>query len=356
VFDPNDSKCDNGVFCDGQEKCDPFEVGADDDGCLVDPDPPVGQSCGDDGSKVCSEELMCVDPTGTIKIVKMADPNDGEDFLFLCVDENNNPCQDNGGNDEGPFLFFLDDEEEDTDLVPNMLTLSGLDPGTYAVAENPPNGWELVDVVCESNIDEEIVVENLFPILEVDAAEQITCTFFNVFLCGNGEVDEGEDCDPALDAEFCGLDCKLLDDDLDGVSNEFDLCPQTPEGEIVDETGCSLEEVGNCDCNDPNAIVDGFTSRGRTYIYGTYGDDIICGTSGRDVIFSYRGNDCIDSGDERDLIFAGRGNDLIFSGPGNDRIFAGPGDDEADGGDDFDVIYGGSGIDICFGESLFGCE
>lgn len=47
------------------------------------------------------------------------------------------------------------------------------------------------------------------------------------------------------------IDC---DADLDGVENDFDLCPGTPFGEFVDADGCSCEEfdddqdgVDNCD-------------------------------------------------------------------------------------------------------------
>jgi len=40
-----------------------------------------------------------------------------------------------------------------------------------------------------------------------------------------------------------------LDSDGDGVPNESDLCPETPEGTVVDSQGCSIMQ--NCPCNGP---------------------------------------------------------------------------------------------------------
>jgi hypothetical protein len=37
-----------------------------------------------------------------------------------------------------------------------------------------------------------------------------------------------------------------LDDDNDGVRNDDDQCPDTPLGAVVDQNGCSIEQL--CDC------------------------------------------------------------------------------------------------------------
>ena len=37
---------------------------------------------------------------------------------------------------------------------------------------------------------------------------------------------------------------RMLDDDADGVPNEFDRCPQTPAGELADVDGCSRSQGG----------------------------------------------------------------------------------------------------------------
>jgi len=353
----NSTLCDEDDECRGVKICVPEGAEPGSDGCIPTEVPEVDAAC-NGGEGVCSEERMCVETTGTIKIVKMADPNDGTDFLFSCIDENGEACEEI--NIDGPGLFPLDDEEdqENSDETPGMQTFSGLPAGVYAFQESAPDtAWTLIDVMCVNEDNEEILVENLQPVIELEPFDEITCTFFNEVLCGNGMPDEGEECDPALDdPNFCSNECTLFDSDGDGVTNEFDLCPETPEGEVVDEQGCPIEEEMACDCDDPNAITEGFTFRNRTYFYGTFGDDIICGTSERDVILSFSGDDCIDTGAGRDLVFAGLGNDIIFSGDDNDRVFAGPGDDEADGGEGFDFIHGGFGVDLCFGERLRRCE
>ncbi|MGC8929852.1 MAG: hypothetical protein ACP5OZ_05010, partial [Candidatus Woesearchaeota archaeon] len=73
------------------------------------------------------------------------------------------------------------------------------------------------------------------------------------------DVDCGGSCDPCAKGESCkknsdcksGLECssgkcsekkecnREIDEDCDGVEDDFDLCPQTPAGEGVDEDGCS---------------------------------------------------------------------------------------------------------------------
>lgn len=114
--------------------------------------------------------------------------------------------------------------------------------------------------------------------------------------------------------------------------------------------------ASTCDCSDPDAITEGFVHRGKTYFFGTFGDDIICGTEDRDVIFGFAGNDCIDSADGNDKVFAGFGHDIVDLGLGDDKAFGGPGDDEIDGNDGTDVIFGGFGFDTCLGESVLFCE
>lgn len=40
--------------------------------------------------------------------------------------------------------------------------------------------------------------------------------------------------------EICGVAVISDDDDKDGVSNDVDICPETPQGSVVDSTGCSI--------------------------------------------------------------------------------------------------------------------
>ncbi len=82
----------------------------------------------------------------------------------------------------------------------------------------------------------------------------------------------------------------------------------------------------------------------RSFVFGTFGDDILEGGDGRDYIFGFRGDDIIKAGAGDDRIFAGSGNDSIRGGAGNDVIFGGRGFDTAlyEGSiDDYDISIGG---------------
>lgn len=43
------------------------------------------------------------------------------------------------------------------------------------------------------------------------------------------------------------LDIQPLDDDNDGILNDDDQCPATPEDEVVDEVGCSISQLCPCE-------------------------------------------------------------------------------------------------------------
>jgi MYXO-CTERM domain-containing protein len=52
--------------------------------------------------------------------------------------------------------------------------------------------------------------------------------------------------------------CLLVDEDVDGVLDEADVCKATPEGQPVDATGCSPDE--RCPCDDPWADHDAYVA------------------------------------------------------------------------------------------------
>ncbi|GJM14974.1 MAG: hypothetical protein DHS20C13_03010 [Thermodesulfobacteriota bacterium] len=237
---------------------------------------------------------------------------------------------------------------------------------------------EIVCSVLNCNADEECDITlsqtACFESVQCIAADTCTtdsdCTDPSKPFCGPTGVCEGPpdtcvsdtDCmDPSfpicdIDTGMC-VEETIMDTDMDGVADANDNCIDDPnpgqEDGDMDGIGDACEI---CDCTDSNAITEGFTYRGKTYIYGTFRDDIICGTPGNDVIFAFPGHDCIDSGAGNDRVFAGFGHDIADLGFGDDRAWGGWGDDDIDGEDGNDYINGGRGNDICLGESLRRCE
>ena len=85
-----------------------------------------------------------------LTIVKEAFPADGTDFLFSCTDSTLAACADIGDADG---MFALDDEPADTDGVMDMETFPDVVAGEYVIQEVLPDGWDIVDVICENDTD-----------------------------------------------------------------------------------------------------------------------------------------------------------------------------------------------------------
>lgn len=73
-------------------------------------------------------------------------------------------------------------------------------------------------------------------------------------ICGDGILQDGEECEPSL-SDNCSQECKIIcvDSDDDGVCDPDDFCPYSMPGEPVDDDGCDIFqfcEVFSCgnDC------------------------------------------------------------------------------------------------------------
>jgi uncharacterized repeat protein (TIGR01451 family) len=103
--------------------------------------------------------------TGSITIVKVAVPNDAQDFAFTTTGT-------------GLSNFSLDDDADAT--LSNTQTFTGLAAGSYTVTEAALAGWSLTGLVCvdpdsSTTVDVGARIANI----DLDAGENITCTFTN---------------------------------------------------------------------------------------------------------------------------------------------------------------------------------
>lgn len=93
----------------------------------------------------------------SITIAKAADPADGTPFAFA--------------GDLGAFSLQAGERQVFADLA----------PGTYAVTELVPAGWDLADISCRSDMDVGVAIDRDAATITVDlgSGEDITCTFTN---------------------------------------------------------------------------------------------------------------------------------------------------------------------------------
>ncbi len=98
---------------------------------------------------------------GSIRIIKDAVPNDGQNFEFTS---------------QQFATFYLDDDANDT--LPNQTTFSDLGNNTYTITESPVTGWKLTDISC--NRGSRIDLDTKTAYLTIDEpGESIVCTFTN---------------------------------------------------------------------------------------------------------------------------------------------------------------------------------
>jgi len=145
-------------------------------GCPANEFLPPDAVCSVDPAGICINDICTFG--GRITIAKMADPNDGTDFLFSCTDSSQAACNEIG---DSAGMFTLDDEPVDTDGVPDTETFTEVVAGLYSLQEVLPTGWEATDIICENDADGGTVVDLVMAeaLIDLDPGEDITCTFFN---------------------------------------------------------------------------------------------------------------------------------------------------------------------------------
>lgn len=113
-------------------------------------------------------------PTGTVTIVKDAQPNGPRNFQFTTdMRQVNEQDLDN---------FSLDDDP--SSARPNTEVFEGVEPGTYYVVEHPTEGWTLDRIDCTGGGAPDLYNRRVD--LTVEDGSDVTCTFVNV------RVDAGD--------------------------------------------------------------------------------------------------------------------------------------------------------------------
>jgi acyl-CoA thioesterase len=144
--------------------------------------------------------------TGSIRIIKDADPNSPQDFEF---DVTSAP-----GGSTVPASFQLDDDGNtddtdapgtvnDDDQLTNDRTYANTPVGTYTITEDAVPGWELDSLMCTDTATGGVAstVQGGTATINLDAGETVTCTFQND---QQGSIRIIKDADPnsAQDFEF----------------------------------------------------------------------------------------------------------------------------------------------------------
>ena len=167
-------------------------------------DPVTGEAC--DLVNASNVELVVFSDTGELVIVSGPDVFLGDSFVDA-----------DGFVDFDGIPFGFIDFAEDGDGLASLWWLT--DQGT----------------VVEIDLDTFFPFDSgLFPD-EFIGVECDACPFW----------DEPEDCEDIV-----------FDSDDDGIPDDEDECPDTFPGEIVDDFGCSCEDLGDCDCFEDEDLDD----------------------------------------------------------------------------------------------------
>jgi len=128
----------------------------------------------------------------------------------------------------------------DTMSFTNTSIGAGTQWGTYGFEFTAENTSTLITITgAESGrrfIGLDNVVLEVIPVVEVDSD-------------GDGVLDEFDDCPntaPGTIVDGNGCNPVVVDSDGDGVPDEFDACPNTAPGTVVDSNGCNLYQLVPC--------------------------------------------------------------------------------------------------------------
>lgn len=128
---------------------------------------------------------------GSLTIIKDAIPADGTDFEFTHTIFDDDRRADNAPAGGLPTFILDDAVPDDGDSFIDRITFEELEPGTYDILEDVPEGWTLIDIDCGSAPTEPLT-DGIS--VTVGGGEDVVCTFTNsnvdIDLAITKEVDE----------------------------------------------------------------------------------------------------------------------------------------------------------------------
>ena len=260
-----------------------------------------GSTCDDEGSFGVSDfsgqsATIRVDPgetvtctfvnrkRGQITIVKDSRPDDAQDFTFNTNIDDGSPA---------PVSFSLDDDGVEDNELSSSTTFT-LEPGMYTVDEVAVPGWDLDldESSCTSSDpeDDSAFSEGGTATFNLDAAEEITCTFVNK---ERGSITIVKDADPANGENFTfvlGGDF-TADDDPDATPDgQFmldDAVPDDADGIGSSVTLNGLEADGTYSISEMLPVpADGWSLTGIECLSDTGGAGGSTFTYGGDGVFT----------------------------------------------------------------------
>ncbi len=182
--------------------------------------------------------------TGTIVIVKDAQPDDPQDFSFTY--------------NFGSGSTTLDDDPNSA--TTNNFTEQNVEQGAYTVQESQVGGWDITNITCnDPDNGSSGNTQTRTATIDLDAGETVTCTFINTKqqppTTGTIVIVKDAVPDDPQDFTFVGdnMGTFQLDDDSDPtLSNTVTFSNFSPRNYAVVEGFLSGFALTNIVCNDPD--------------------------------------------------------------------------------------------------------
>lgn len=273
-----------------------------------------------------------------------------------------------------------------------------LDEATYSATLEAVGGGTSVEVFDAVPLTAEPDWTTI-PAVSVNPAALVIGQSYRLRITATLEFPASVIPDGALDYDNISLVAATApDSDGDGVPDDQDNCPATPNPDQTDSDGDGIGDACDQSDGDGDGGGDGgdggdggsdggdggsdggdggsgknlpATCKGNGIeqiagdntdekFKGTDGRDVILGVGGDDLLIGFAGNDCLDGGPGSDTLRGGKGrdqlqgingDDLILGQASRDFIRGGPGADVIKGGAARDRIAGGAGKDLIKGNA-----